>query len=182
MALAGARGETAEQMAGALCAPSGADTLRADAAALDRRLHGASRHYTLSVANSIWAQQGTPFVAEFLDIIERQYRGALQLVDFEGAPDVARATINRWVEHETHGRISGLVPPDATNALTRLLLVNAVYLKARWTSEFDLSDTREQPFHLESGGRVRVPLMYQKTWAGLPAGPRVPSAGPSLPR
>lgn len=166
MALVGARGETAEQMAGALCAPRGEDTLRADVAALGRRLHDGSRHYTLSVANSLWAQQGTPLLPEFLDIVERHYRGAMQLVDFKAAPDAAGAVINRWVEHETHGRISGLVPPGATNEATRLLLVNAVHFRARWASEFNLSATSEQSFRLESGGRVRVPLMYQQTWAG----------------
>lgn len=166
MALAGARGETAVQMAGALYTPRGDEMLQADVAALGRRLHGGSRHYTLSVANSLWAQQGAPLLPEFLDIVERQYRGAMQLVDFKGAPDAAGAVINRWVEDETHGRIKGLVPPGATDVLTRLLLVNAVYLKARWASEFSLSATCEQPFYLESGGRVRVPLMYQQTWAG----------------
>jgi serpin B len=166
MALVGARGDTAEQMAAALCAPRGEDTLPAAVAALGRRLHGGSRQYTLSVANSLWAQQGTPLLPAFLDIVERHYRGALQLVDFKGAPDAAGAVIDRWVAHETHGRISGLVPPGATNERTRLLLVNAVYLKARWASEFCESATSEQPFHLESGGRVRVPLMCQQTWAG----------------
>ena len=166
MALVGARGDTAEQMAAALCAPRGEDTLPAAVAALGRRLHGGSRQYTLSVANSLWAQQGTPLLPAFLDTSSGTTAAPCKLVDFKGAPDAAGAVIDRWVAHETHGRISGLMPPGATNARTRLLLVNAVYLKARWASEFSESATSEQPFHLESGGRVRVPLMYQQTWAG----------------
>ena len=166
MPLAGARGETAAQMARALCMPGNDEKLQADVAALGRRLHGGSRQYTLSVANSLWAQEGTPLLPEFLDTSSGTTAGDMQLVDFKGAPDAASAAINQWIERETHGRFSGLVPPGATSALTRLLLVNAVYFKARWASEFIRSQTSEQPFYLESGGPVRVPLMYHETWAG----------------
>jgi len=165
LSLAGARGETAAQMTEALCA-TGDETLHADIASLLGRLNAGSRHYTLSVAAALWAQKGTPLLPEFLDIVERHYRGALHLVDFHGAPDAAVSAINQWVEQETHGRISGLVGPGTINVLTRLLLLNAAYFKATWASEFSLAATREQPFHLESGGSVSVPLMQQRTSAG----------------
>lgn len=166
MSMAGARGETAAQMADALCATGDDETPHADVGALGHQLHGGGSHDTLSVVNSLWTQEGTPLLPGFLDIVERHYRGTLQRADFRSAPDAAGAAINRWVEHETNGRIGGLITPGSMDVLTRLLLVNAVYFKATWASEFDPSATREQPFHREGGGRVPVPLMKQRAWAG----------------
>jgi serpin B len=90
----------------------------------------------------------------------------VHLVDFREAPDAARAAINRWVEEGTCGKIRGLIPPGAPDVLTRLLLVNAVYFKGAWASEFMPSATHEEPFHLDTGGKVPVKLMHQRTAAG----------------
>jgi serpin B len=163
MTLAGARGETAAQMAATLCGPREDEGLHVDVAEAVRRLEAGGRGYALSIANSLWGQTGAVLQAGFLDVIDRHYRGALHLVDFRGAPDAARLAINLWVEEETRGKITGLIPPGAPDVLTRLLLVNAVYFKGTWASEFVESATRDEPFHLEAGGTVRVKLMHQRT-------------------
>ena len=38
---------------------------------------------------------------------------------------------------ETEGRITHLISPDAITPFTRLVLANAVYLKAEWQQPFD---------------------------------------------
>jgi len=166
MPLAGARGETAAQMGQTLCVPHADGTLHADVAATVQRLQERGRDSALSVSNSLWGQEGAVLQPGFLDVIARHYRGAVHLVDFREAPDAARAAINRWVEEGTQGKIRGLIPPGAPDVLTRLLLVNAVYFKGAWASEFMPSATREEPFHLDTGGKVQVKLMHQRTGAG----------------
>jgi serpin B len=166
MPLAGARGETAAQIGQTLCVPRADGTLHADVAATVQQLQERGRDSALSVSNSLWGQQGAVLQPGFLDVIARHYRGAVHLVDFRGAPDAARAAINRWVEEGTQGQIRGLIPPGAPDVLTRLLVVNAVYFKGAWASEFMPSATREEPFHLDTGGKVPVPLMHQRTRAG----------------
>jgi serpin B len=163
MTLAGARGETTAQMRETLCAPLVDETLHVAVAAAVRRMEGRGRDYALSVSNSLWGQEGAVLRPEFLDVIARHYRGALHLVDFRGAPDAARLAINLWVEEETLGKITGLIPPGSLDTLTRLLLVNAVYFKGTWASEFIQSATRDEPFHLEAGGKVQMKLMHQRT-------------------
>jgi serine protease inhibitor len=70
--------------------------------------------------------------------------------------------INRWVEAKTQKKIRDLIPPGSLNTDTRLVLANAVYFKGTWVLKFKKSYTHEEPFYLEGGGQVRVPLMYQQ--------------------
>ena len=71
-------------------------------------------------------------------------------------------TINRWVEDKTRQKIQDLIPSGALHEYTRLVLVNAVYFKGKWVLQFSKTFTEEQPFHLETGGTVQVPLMHQQ--------------------
>ena len=70
--------------------------------------------------------------------------------DFAAAPDAARAEINQVVATQTAGKITGLLPPGAITALTRLVLASAVYLKAAWAEPFPERATADAPFHLDS--------------------------------
>ena len=65
------------------------------------------------------------------------------------------------MEEQTRLRIRNLIPDGGLNKLTRLVLVNAIYLKAPWAEPFQTSATRPGPFHLSGGKRVNVPLMTQ---------------------
>ncbi|MGD2113491.1 MAG: serpin family protein, partial [Acidobacteriota bacterium] len=95
------------------------------------------------------------------ELLAARYGARLEPVDFVRATGEARAAINRWAEEETEGRIRDLVPPGALDAMTRLVLTNAIYFKASWKHRFDEARTAEAPFHLPGGGEVRVPMMVQ---------------------
>lgn len=45
-------------------------------------------------------------------------------------------------------KIKVMLKPGALSSMTRLVLVNAVYFKAQWISEFHEADTREQTFQV----------------------------------
>jgi serpin B len=165
MACAGARGETAAQMRAALRFPPADEAAPAAFADLSRRLAaGGGGQYEMVVANSLWAQDGAPLRAEFLDVVARHYGGGTNAVDFVGDADAAREAINRWVAEHTRRKIPEVVPPGGLNADTRLVLANAVYFKGRWTLPFSKDRTKDEPFYLEHGGTVRAPLMYQHAW------------------
>lgn len=162
MAHAGARGETAAQMSEVLRTPS--NGTQADSFAnISRQLNAVGhRDYEMAMANSLWGQDGAPLKAEFLDVIARHYDGFVNLVDFRGGLEAARVTMNQWVEDKTKQKIHELIPSGGLDADTRLVLLNAVYFKGTWVLPFDEEFTRDQPFHLEGGGRVLAPLMHQK--------------------
>lgn len=117
--------------------------------------------YEMAVANSLWGQDGAPLQPEFLDLIARQYGGAMNIVDFRSA-EAARGTINQWVENKTRQKIRELIPSGGLDAAARLVVVNAVYFKGRWVLQFRKAATRDEPFHLEGGGKVQAPLMHQQ--------------------
>lgn len=163
MAQAGARGETAAQMRGALSISPSNEALNIAFADTLRHLSaGNGGKYELAVANSLWGQYGEPLLPEYLDLIARHYGGAMNLVDFRRRAEAARATINQWVEDRTRRKIRELVPSGSLHADTRLILVNAVYFKGMWELPFREIATREEPFFLEGSGRVQARLMHRQ--------------------
>ena len=74
-------------------------------------------------------------------------------------PEAVRQRINAWVASRTNDRITDLVPSGALSTLTRLVLVNAMYLKADWAVPFNAAFTQDRPFRLASGKKVDVPTM-----------------------
>jgi serpin B len=172
MAYAGARGDTASELAAALRFPVLDEALHAAFEEAIGRLGAAGGGaIELAVANSLWAQEGSPMRAEFAELCARRYGGGLIGVDFRSAPDAARQRINGWTEERTRQRIHDLIPAGTLTSDTRLVLANAVYFKAPWLAPFDQTMTREQPFRRERGGRVNAPLMHAVEDWGYVRGP-----------
>ena len=156
MVYAGAKGDTAEQMAQVLAINGKleGDTLPEAAGELIRQLNagGQQGSYQLAVANRLWGQQGFKFLDPFLNLVGKYYGADLEKVDFAKA-EAARKTINTWVEKATNDKIKDLIPQGAVNSMTCLVLTNAVYFKGTWKDSFDQSATRPMPFSL-SGQRT----------------------------
>jgi serpin B len=115
----------------------------------------------LSVANSLWGQQGYPFLPDFLKQVEDGYDSPLELVDFATDPELPRQTINDWVAQKTKDRIKDLIPAGGLTEDTRLVLANAIYFNALWQTPFDPKQTKEEPFTLLDGEKTNVPMMFQ---------------------
>ena len=167
MTAAGARGPTQVEMADVL--HLGADLARAHAhyhQLLEQwNAVGEKRAYQLRVANRLWGQKGYPVLPEFLTLTRQQYGAEMLLVDFAQA-EAARGEINRWVEQQTNDKIKDLIPPGSLNAMTRLVLTNAVYFKGDWVQPFNKQTTRDEDFAVSAQVKVKVPLMHQKAKVG----------------
>ncbi|MBI3301776.1 MAG: serpin family protein [Deltaproteobacteria bacterium] len=163
MTYAGARGQTAEQMAATLHLPSDQQRLHSALAALSKDLldGGEHRGYQLHIANALWYQQGYRLHEEFLRTAKAHYSAGLNGVDFRTAAEEARRTINAWVEQQTKDKIKDLIPPGTLDALTRLVLTNAIYFKGDWTQPFKKEHTKEEIFKETAVQQVTVPMMHQ---------------------
>ena len=84
----------------------------------------------------------------------------MQIVDYKTAHEAARRTINDWVAARTKDRIKDLIPQGVLDGLTRLVLTNAIYLKAAWLHPFD--DAVPGTFHRADGSGVQAQLMSQR--------------------
>jgi serpin B len=168
MTYAGARGETAQQMADTLHFDLPPDQLHPAFNALDLALRPPQPpkdvpeedRFQLSVANSLWGQQDFTFLPEFLETLALNYGAGMRLVDFQGEAEAARRSINGWVSDETRDKIQDLLPQGSLDPLTRLVLVNAIYFKAKWLAAFDPNFTQEADFKLLDGSVVKTPTMF----------------------
>jgi serpin B len=176
MTFAGADGETRAEMAHVLRFPTEGELVHASFATLQASLlemskkaaqiaeqskkkSGPSEPITLSIANHLFAQRGYDFRDAFQALVKKFYGAPFETLDFKKDPEAARAHINKWVADQTRDKIRDLVPQGGIKELTRLVLANAVYLKAPWASEFNEALTKPKPFHLLIGDAINVPTM-----------------------
>ena len=176
MTFAGADGETRAEMARVLHFPTEGEWVHASFAALQSSLNemakntqkiaeqskkrvGPSEPITLSIANRLFAQSGYDFRDSFRELLKKFYGAPFETLDFKKDPEGARGHINKWVADQTRDRIRDLVPQGGIKELTRLVLANAIYLKAPWQSEFNDAFTKPRPFHVHGGDAVDAPTM-----------------------
>lgn len=162
MTHAGAAGETAAEIARVLGMPDDAAAI-AEASAAMRQAFAAARteKIRLEIANRLWVQEGKPLVESFTTLLEARHAAAAGVLDFATAPEAAREDINRWVADHTGERITNLLPSGSITPLTRLVLTNAVFMKAMWAEPFEAALTREEPFMLAGGEAVELPFMHR---------------------
>ena len=160
MTYAGARGDTASEMAKTLHFTLPPDQLHPAMGALLSDLNAAHDGYQLHVADALWAQQGYTFRDDFLKLTESNYGAGFNQVDFKGATEAARLAINHWVEQKTENKINNLLQPGILDPLTKMVLTNAIYFKGDWQTPFEKSWTEDDDFHLSPARNVKAPLMH----------------------
>src|SRR6267378_1019324 len=179
MTFAGADGETRTEMARVLHLTNDS-TVPVSFAALQRSLEemsaktaelvkeskkfgGPSEPITLNIANRLFAQKGYAFRDAYLSLVRQNFSGAFEPLDFIANPAAATQHINKWVADQTHDRIRDLIPGGALDKTTRLVLANALYLKAPWAREFSDNATQPESFLVHGGTPVDVPMMQKKS-------------------
>lgn len=146
---AGAKGETAAQITKVLHLPAGVRPRLPDFDKTD-----------LKVSNTAWTQRGLTLKPAYRDTLSTRFATKVHEADFVADPDRARDRINQTVADQTAGKITDLFPPDTISQDTRLVLTNALYLKADWAQEFPADRTADARFILGDGSTVTVPMMH----------------------
>jgi serpin B len=113
----------------------------------------------LQIANGLWVGPQLSVARPFGALLGHDFGATPQKLDFGAAPEAARLAINAWVAQHTAQRIKGLMPPGTITAQTRLVLANAIYLKAHWANPFVKASTAPGPFEIAGGATVTVPFM-----------------------
>jgi serpin B len=179
MTFAGADGETRTEMARVLHLPETGNGAPASFASLQRSLDemsaktaelvkeskrsgGPSEPITLNIANRLFAQKGYNFREAFLSLVKQNFGAAFELMDFVHDFSGATQHINKWVADQTRDRIRNLIPAGALDETTRLVLANAIYLKASWTNPFSDDATKPEPFHVRGTAPVDLSMMRKR--------------------
>jgi serpin B len=163
MTAAGARGNTAKEMAATLHLPPDGQRLHAGFADLIQSLNNPAkaRKYDLQIANRLWGQKRFGFLPDFLKLSSDAYGAGLEELDFSAAPEAARQAINAWVEKQTKDKIKNLMPEGSVTVATRLVLTNAIYFKAQWADPFFDKATAKQDFKAGPGKTMKVDMMHK---------------------
>ncbi|XP_011359358.1 serpin B12 isoform X1 [Pteropus vampyrus] len=118
--------------------------------------------YTMSIANRLYGEQEFPICPEYIDGVVQFYHTTIESVDFRKDIEKSRQEINFWVESQSQGKIKELFSKDAIRSGTVLVLVNAVYFKAKWEKYFERENTVDAPFSLNENEKKTVKMMNQK--------------------
>uniref|UniRef100_A0A8D2KWR6 Leukocyte elastase inhibitor n=1 Tax=Varanus komodoensis TaxID=61221 RepID=A0A8D2KWR6_VARKO len=161
MVCLGAKGNTAAQMSKVLSLTAG-DQIHQEYEKHMSEINKPGTKYLLRLANRLFGETSYEFLTAFTNSTQKFYHADLEKVDFIRTAEDSREHINSWVEKQTEGKIQNLLAPGIVNALTRLVLVNALYFKGDWAEQFQKNCTAERPFKINKNESKPVQMMFKK--------------------
>lgn len=116
----------------------------------------------LVIANSIWTNRNVEILPNFISLNKTYYNATVEAVDFGSLATVDR--INKWAAENTKGLIGKVIETISEDDL--MYLLNALYFKGTWTTEFDAEKTSKMNFTTNDGSKTKVDMMYQEALFG----------------
>lgn len=167
----GAKGETQQELLNALHIDA-LDAFNQSVKELLETYDGYARIMSLETANSLWLNQSRfdgagEFLPDFVQRMDEYFRAEVQEVT--DADSVER--VNAWADEKTHGKIPTILTEDNREFATAL--VNAVYFKAAWASEFNEARTEKADFTNADGTTGTVDMMHQTDGFGYYSTPGI---------
>ncbi|WP_345373545.1 serpin family protein [Algivirga pacifica] len=107
-------------------------------------------------ANSIWSNDQYTINPSFHTTVQHYFDAEAKALDFSDG-EKAKREINRWVENKTNDKIKDLIKDVTTDHV--MFLVNAIYFKADWTTEFDKDATYMGTFYKEDGSTSSTKML-----------------------
>jgi serpin B len=114
---------------------------------------------TLTLANSVWYRNTFTVNTSYQDLLKQTFKAEVSAQDFNNPATVN--TINNWASQQTNGKIPKVIDQIEPNNV--LFLLNALYFKGDWKTQFDASKTIDSPFTLASGSTTSVRMMRLDT-------------------
>lgn len=161
MVFAGARSDTAKQISDVLHI-KGNESLHKQFSDTLSKVLRYGPDVELRVANRVVLDASFPILDTYVDLLKHAYSSSVSVVDFENDFEKARIEVNNWVEQATASKIKNLLVSGSLDALTVLVLVNAVYFKGEWKTPFLHQVTEPWDFRVDSSRTTRVEMMYQE--------------------
>jgi serine protease inhibitor len=109
---------------------------------------------TFRIANSVWYRQTLPVHQSFVDTVKRVFDAEVRASDF-GAGTITQ--MNDWVSAKTNGKIPTIIDQIPDDLV--MCLINAIYFKGTWRTQFDPAQTRDMQFNA-AGGAQTVKTMH----------------------
>lgn len=124
---------------------------------LTEALLNIDKRVLISIANSVWTEKNFVVKKPFTDILTQYYNAESK--SFDITDPLVPNQINSWIESKTNGLIKNMI--DKLDQSTVMLLINAIYFKGKWSSQFDKDKTVQGSFYKSGGVTAQVPMMKQ---------------------
>ncbi|CAN7939434.1 unnamed protein product [Ixodes hexagonus] len=148
-ALAGSRGDTADQILDALGVDN-EDELLHEFDSMGRALGHMSENH-VGLANKMYLSTSLELADSFKEAVHRAFYAQVGIVNFQGDPALAVKEINSWLQRVTAHKMNSIVDVMDINYLTRVLMVSTAYLRCLWLDKFSEIYTRPMPFYTDEG-------------------------------
>jgi serpin B len=163
MALAGARGQTAAEIAKVLGQPGADLRYHSELAALLERIArtGNADGIQFLNANRLWLNKSFKILPDFGNTLQETCGAPAVQLDF--ARDLEGCPCGNQLLDGTGpmGKFANLFGPGTLNGRTRLVLSSATWFLGKWEHAFRRADTWPEPFQLTGGGKEQVYFMHQ---------------------
>ncbi|EDL91758.1 serine (or cysteine) peptidase inhibitor, clade B (ovalbumin), member 10 [Rattus norvegicus] len=144
------------------CHSGKSEEIQSDFQTLTAKILKHGNSYVLQIANRIYVEKTYPFHNKYLEDMKTYFGAEPQSVNFVEASGQIRKEINSWVGSQTGGKIPNLLPDDAVDNKTTMVLVNALYFKGTWEHQFSVQNTTERPFRINKTTSKPVQMMSMK--------------------
>jgi len=164
MVYEGARNNTLEQMSQTMHLPDNQELFSNEFASYLRSIELLAKDSAVefNLANRVFVESSFPILESYRSAIKQAFNGAFEQMDFINKFAESEQYINKWVEKMTKDRIKELLPAGTLSSETKLVLVNAIYIKARWKYIFDEKATMKKDFHINGSNIVQTDFMIRK--------------------
>jgi serpin B len=119
-------------------------------------------NYTIETANSVFLSKNYRILETMSKDLKKSFLTEFNTTDFSNS-ELSASLINGWVEEKTMNKIKDLIPADALDSDTQMVLVNALYFKGMWENKFDKEDTTKRSFHVSDTQAVQADFMHQRS-------------------
>ena len=169
MAYTGSRGNTADEIAKVMGYDSKPDqehlSFRKTISMLNEIQHRGNAK--LNIANAMFNAKANEdiLIPNYAKTLQESFGSELFSLDFNKAKDTADF-INQWVEKKTENRIKDIISErQIADSNDGMVLVNSIYFKSDWMTQFESFNTRKGIFYTSSERDEKqskpMPLMRQ---------------------
>uniref|UniRef100_A0A914D8G7 Serpin domain-containing protein n=1 Tax=Acrobeloides nanus TaxID=290746 RepID=A0A914D8G7_9BILA len=158
MCYVGAKNETANQISKAIAGDASRDRILNYFSTIMTQLNLQNKSYELDAANRIYVQESFQLLQSYKQTLTNKFQGQFENIDFSNSIAAAQK-INSFIEQATRGKIKDLIPSNAINDLTRMILTNAIYFKGTWEYKFEKKQTVPKTFYLSENREQQVSMM-----------------------
>ncbi|XP_045201585.2 leukocyte elastase inhibitor-like isoform X2 [Mercenaria mercenaria] len=121
-----------------------------------------SKSVTLSTANRLFPHTDKTILRDYISLVSEHFKAEIKSMDYTTNAEGARVEINKWVEGETNSKIKDLLPGGSLNSLTAMVVVNAIYFKGNWATQFEPKDTKKSTFTKLNSDKEHIDMMSRR--------------------